>query len=102
MGSALRAAVNATSATPSKPGRTARRRRLRGWLNSTEWVLAGVAILFLLAYAWPILQPDLGPSWKRICSTVECAAWLVFLLDYGLRLWVGTGARTSPSTSSIC
>jgi voltage-gated potassium channel len=67
---------------------------MRGWLNSTEWVLAGVAILFLLAYAWPILQPDLGRSWKRICSTVEFASWLVFLLDYGLRLWAARDRRS--------
>lgn len=67
---------------------------MRGWLNSTEWALAGVAILFLLAYAWPILQPDLDRSWKRICSTVEFGSWLVFLLDYGLRLWAARDRRT--------
>jgi voltage-gated potassium channel len=66
---------------------------LRGWLNSTEWALAGIAVLFLLAYAWPILQPDLGRNWKRVCSTVEFASWLVFLLDYGVRLWAARDRR---------
>jgi voltage-gated potassium channel len=78
---------------PAKPGRLARRKRLRGWLNSTDWLLAGVAVLFLLAYAWPILQPDLARGWKRACGAVEFAAWLVFLLDYGLRLWAARDRR---------
>jgi voltage-gated potassium channel len=71
----------------------ARRRQLRGWLNSSEWALAAVAVLFLLAYAWPILQPGLGRGWKRVCGGIEFASWVLFLLDYVLRLWAARDRR---------
>jgi voltage-gated potassium channel len=75
------------------PSTHVRRRRIRAWLNHTDWVLAGIAVLFLLAYAWPILQPELGRSWKQVCAAVQFAAWLVFLLDYGVRLWAARDRR---------
>ncbi|MDQ1554401.1 MAG: voltage-gated potassium channel [Microbacteriaceae bacterium] len=83
----------AAPATAPWPAALVRRRRIRAWLNHTDWVLAGIAVLFLLAYAWPILQPELASSWKRVCAAVQFAAWLVFLLDYGLRLWAARDRR---------
>jgi voltage-gated potassium channel len=70
-----------------------RRQRLRTWLNSTDWALASIAVLFLLAYAWPILQPDLAAGWRHTCSVVEFAAWLIFLLDYLARVWAARDRR---------
>jgi voltage-gated potassium channel len=69
------------------------RRRLRMWINKTEWVLAAVAILFLVAYAWPILQPGLGGGWKRLCAVVQLASWAIFLLDYLARVWAARDRR---------
>ena len=74
------------TSVPVRPRPQASRRRLRTWLNNTEWFLAAVAVLFLLAYAWPILQPHLGRAWKRLCAGVQLASWIVFLLDYLLRV----------------
>jgi voltage-gated potassium channel len=74
------------SPAPVRQRRRVRRKRLRTWLNNSEWFLAAVAVLFLLAYAWPILQPHLGKDWKRLCGAVQLASWIVFLLDYLLRL----------------
>jgi voltage-gated potassium channel len=71
----------------------ARRRRVRGWISDSEWALAGVALLFLVSYAWPILQPDLQSGWQRLCGAVQIAAWAVFLLDYGARLWAARDRR---------
>jgi voltage-gated potassium channel len=79
-------------ARPS-PRPSARRKRVRTWLNNTEWVLAAVAVLFLLAYAWPILDPGLGRGWTRLCEVVEFAAWIVFVLDYVTRVWVARDRR---------
>jgi voltage-gated potassium channel len=83
----------APSAAVLPPATLARRRRLRVWLKNTEWLLAAVAILFLVAYAWPILQPRVGRGWRRACNAVVFGAWLVFILDYGLRLWAARDRR---------
>jgi voltage-gated potassium channel len=70
-----------------------RQRKMKAWLNQADWVLAAVALLFLAAYAWPILEPSLGRPWRRICSTVTVAAWLLFLADYVARLWLARDRR---------
>jgi voltage-gated potassium channel len=71
----------------------ARRRRVRAWISDTEWFLAAVAVLFLVAYAWPILEPDLAPGWKRLCAGVQIAAWGVLLVDYLARVWAARDRR---------
>jgi voltage-gated potassium channel len=68
-------------------------KRVRGWLDTVDWALAGVALLFLGAYAWPILQPHLASPWRRVCSTVTFAAWLLFIADYLTRLWTARDRR---------
>lgn len=78
---------------PRQSGVRARRRRVRGWISDSEWVLAGVALVFLVAYAWPILQTDLARGWQRGCAVVQYAAWAVFLLDYAARLWAARDRR---------
>ena len=40
------------------------------WEHATEWPLTAAALLFLGAYAWPILDPDLDPDWVGVCEVV--------------------------------
>jgi voltage-gated potassium channel len=63
------------------------------WIRNTEWFLAAVAVMFLVAYAWPILQPGLGSEWKRLCRIVELASWIVFVIDYAARVWAARDRR---------
>ena len=77
----------APAARPAVAGSKARRRRVRGWISDSEWVLAAVALLFLGAFAWPILEPHLAYGWKRVCSVVQLASWVIFLVDYLVRVW---------------
>ena len=44
------------------------------------------ALAFLAAYAWPILHPGLDQQWVSVCRGVTALTWLVFVLDYGIRL----------------
>ena len=60
--------------------------RLTDWERRTEWPLAGAALVFLAAYAWPILQPDLPEGWRRTCSAVGWAIWALYAADYLFRL----------------
>jgi voltage-gated potassium channel len=60
--------------------------RLLRWERSTEWPLAVVAGLFLVAYAWPILDPHLLYSLRAGCGAIVYIAWALFALDYLVRL----------------
>ena len=68
-------------------------KKARGWLEHSEWPLAGVAMLFLAGYAWPILQPDLDRAWRHVCALVVLGSWLVFIGDYAARLWLARDRR---------
>lgn len=70
----------------ASPQAEARRRRLQSWERRTEWPLAGLAVLFLVAYAWPILDPHLAPRWTMACSVATWIIWAVFAADYLTRL----------------
>lgn len=58
------------------------------WERLSEWPLAAAAALFLAAYAWPILEPDLRPAWVHLCNGVTWAVWALFAVDYVVRLCV--------------
>jgi len=63
----------------------------RGWMRrllmTTEWVFVVFALLFLGAYAWPILDPQLASFWKHVCGLVETVTYLLFVAEYVARLW---------------
>ena len=56
------------------------------WESASEWPLTVTAVAFLIAYAWPILDPHLHDSAKVLCRTVNLAAWGIFIIDYVVRL----------------
>ncbi|WP_203416590.1 potassium channel family protein [Jiangella ureilytica] len=56
------------------------------WEQRTEWPLMAAALLFLVSYAWPILDPDLSPGLVAACAAVGWATWAVFGLDYLVRI----------------
>ncbi len=56
------------------------------WEKRMEWPLNAAAVVFLAAYAWPILQPSLGTTSRVWCEVVTWLTWVVFAVDYGVRL----------------
>jgi voltage-gated potassium channel len=60
--------------------------RLERWETGAEWPLAIAALLFLAAYAWPVLDPGLPNDWHRACDVVNVAVWIGFGVDYVVRL----------------
>lgn len=56
------------------------------WQRRSEIPLAAAAVLFLAAYAWPILQPGMSHSVRRSCDIVVYSVWALFALDYVTRL----------------
>lgn len=56
------------------------------WERRTSTPLLLAAVLFLVGYAWPILQPDL-PRWAdRTCRIVNIGVWILFGIDFAYRL----------------
>jgi len=63
-------------------------RRIK-WERTLEWPLTLAAVLFLVAYAVPILRPDVDPSLPDLIVTLT---WVAFGVDYIVR-YVLSGAR---------
>jgi voltage-gated potassium channel len=51
-----------------------------------EWPLTIAAVVFLGAYAWPILDPGLPTGVHRACSVVGWTVWALFAVDYVARV----------------
>lgn len=64
------------------------------WERQMYWPLMGAAVLFLAAYAWPILQPGLPNATVRALDAVTWATWALFAVDYLVRLGLA-GDRVS-------
>lgn len=60
--------------------------RRQRWEDKANWPLTVTAVLFLAAYATPILRPDLVNPWPVVCQIVTWAAWALFFVDYICRL----------------
>ena len=59
-------------------------RRAR-WEARAEWPLVIAALVFLGAYAWPILDTDLDHNWVTACRWVGVGVWLLFAIDFTVR-----------------
>lgn len=56
------------------------------WQERREVVLGVLALVFLGAYAWPILDPGLEPVLRLVCRGTQAAIWVVFGVDFALRV----------------
>jgi voltage-gated potassium channel len=63
-----------------RPGRVER------WERATDWPLMVAAVLFLAAYAIPIMAPA-GPNWLTAgCRWLSWITWAFFVVDFVVRL----------------
>lgn len=69
--------TNANSTTPRD-----RLPRVSAWERVSDLPLTILAIVFLLAYAIPILFPDISPRWHAILHYVDLTVWALFTVDY--------------------
>ncbi len=60
--------------------------RRAAWEDVTAWPLVAASVVFLGAYAWPILDPSLSAGRVALCATVAGLVWLLFAVDYVVRL----------------
>lgn len=58
------------------------------WINASPRFLQAMGLLFLGAYALPIINPEISPSAASICGWILVTVWLLFAIDYFVRLSV--------------
>lgn len=56
------------------------------WERRVEVPLLLLALAFLAAYAWPVLDPRLDPTLDTFLSYVSWTVWAAFALDFAVRL----------------
>src|SRR5215216_6895605 len=77
--------VRGTYMTTTAAGRAVLGQR---WERMTEWPLMIAAVVFLAAYAMPILNPEL-PSWLLdSCRSLSWLTWGTFVVDFAVRLFL--------------
>jgi voltage-gated potassium channel len=64
--------------------------RADAWERRTAGALTGLAVVFLVAYAVPILRPDLSKTWHDAFEALNVVIWLLFVTDYAARFWLHT------------
>ncbi|CAN5293729.1 potassium channel family protein [soil metagenome] len=51
------------------------------WQRITEWPLMGIAVLFLVTYAWQVIAEAQG-TLETVTDVILNATWVVFIVDY--------------------
>ncbi|MFK5583960.1 MULTISPECIES: potassium channel family protein [unclassified Serinicoccus] len=62
--------------------------RLERWEARTQTFMLVLAFVFLLAFALPIVDPNLPAPVRRTSLVVQDVVWAIFLVDYAYRLVV--------------
>ncbi len=60
--------------------------RIAAWDRRLDLWLTGLAVLFLAAYAWSVLDRSLTPTAQTAIEVVLTASWALFGVDYLVRL----------------
>ncbi|MFC8438469.1 potassium channel family protein [Streptomyces griseoincarnatus] len=58
------------------------------WERRTQIPLMALAVLFAIAYALPIVDPDAPRPLLTACHAVNWGVWCAFAGDYAVRLWL--------------
>lgn len=60
--------------------------RVERWEQRSEVPLLLLAVAFLAAYAWPVLDPGIEPGWRVSLDFVSWTVWAAFVVDFAARL----------------
>jgi voltage-gated potassium channel len=60
--------------------------RREAWEHRTSGPLTVAAVLFLVAYAWPILDPGMPADRAHALGVFGIVVWLAFVVDYVVRV----------------
>jgi voltage-gated potassium channel len=60
--------------------------RVERWERRAEVVLLLLALAFLVAYAWPVLDPGLDADLVTVLAAASWTVWAAFAMDFAVRL----------------
>ncbi|MGL5826461.1 MAG: potassium channel family protein [Nocardioides sp.] len=60
--------------------------RVERWEHRSEIPLLLLAVAFLVAYAWPVLDPRLNPDLLGFLTVLTWTTWIAFALDFTVRI----------------
>ncbi|WP_226345626.1 potassium channel family protein [Agilicoccus flavus] len=63
------------------------------WERRTDVPLTLLALAFLVAYAWPVLDPGMDGNIRDALGVVSWSVWVAFAIDLGIRLLVARNRR---------
>lgn len=63
------------------------------WERRSEVPLLLLALAFLVAYAWPVLDPGVDPTLRTFFTAVSWTVWAAFALDLTVRLALANDRR---------
>lgn len=63
------------------------------WERRTEVPLVLLALAFLAAYAWPVVDPRLDADLRTVLWAVTWTVWAAFVVDLLVRLWLAERRR---------
>lgn len=63
------------------------------WERRTDVPLTLLALAFLVAYAWPVLDPGMDGDIRDALGVVSWSVWVAFAIDLGIRLLLARNRR---------
>jgi voltage-gated potassium channel len=67
--------------------------RVERWEHVTAYPLTVLSVLFIVVYAWPILDPAMEPHVRRTCEIGDVLIWGLFGIDFVMRLGLARRKR---------
>ncbi|WZH52164.1 MAG: potassium channel family protein [Nocardioides alkalitolerans] len=67
--------------------------RVDAWERRVEVPLLGLALAFVVAWAWPVLDPRLDPDVRTFLRTVSWTVWGAFAVDFAIRMTLAHDRR---------
>ena len=62
--------------------------RIQKWERTSEVPMLLLAAAFLVAYAWPVLDPHLDPGLETVLQVASWTVWAAFAIDFAVRIWL--------------
>jgi voltage-gated potassium channel len=66
---------------------------LERWEKRADIPLLLLALAFLVAYAWPVLDPGLDTSLRTTLEVASWTVWVAFALDFAARLYLAPARK---------
>ncbi len=67
--------------------------RVERWERRADIPLLLLAVAFLVAYAWPVVDSGLGRDARGMLDIVSWTVWTAFAIDYAVRVILATDRR---------